>query len=211
MPKKCKLIFALDIASQKDFIRWVDVTKDLVEIYKIGLIPFTALGQNSIRILKKRKKKVFLDLKFFDIPNTMIKASLNAIEQGVDILDYHISAGRAPLKQTLEEIKKELRRKNKKLPLTLGITILTSTENNPEIQKAVLNLARTAKDAGLSGVVLSGRDASLIRKKLGGSFKLACPGIRLKKVADDQRRVVTPKDVKGVADFIIVGRPIITA
>ena len=69
MPRKCKLIFALDLPKRKDFLRWVDSTKELVEFYKVGLLPFTALGKEAITILKKRRKKVFLDLKFFDIPN----------------------------------------------------------------------------------------------------------------------------------------------
>ena len=211
MKRKCRLIFALDVAKKKEFLRWIDATKDLIDFYKVGLVPFTALGPDAITLLKRRKKKVFLDLKLFDIPNTMTKACVNAMKHNVDIIDFHLLAGKDSLRTTLEGIRKEARRKKLSMPLTLGVTILTSTANKSKIKTSVMKLAQDAHSAGLDGVVLSGKEAHLVRKRLGPGFVLACPGIRLGGAKDDQKRVVTPRQVKSVADFIIVGRPIYEA
>jgi len=208
MKRKTELILALDVATKKDFVYWVDKTKDLVDFYKVGLVPFTALGQDAIAILKKRNKKIFLDLKFYDIPNTMIKASLNAARMNVDILDWHLSAGKDCLVKTLSGLKKETKKEKLKLPDIIGITVLTSAVSKTSTKSQVLKLATMGRDVGLSGVVMSGKEAAPARKKLGEKFKLICPGVRFKKGGDDQQRVVTPKDIKGIADYIVMGRPI---
>jgi len=206
--RKCELIFALDKPRRRDFIYWIDATKDLISFYKVGLVGFTSLGKDAITLLKKRKKKVFLDLKFFDIPNTMIGASLNAINWGVDMLDFHLAQDKHSLAETLDGIKKSVRKTKKNMPAILGVTVLTSETTSSTIQSYVLNLARKAKEVGFDGVVTSGKEAKGVRKKLGKKFIIVTPGIRLKRSLDDQRRAVTPKDVKGTSDFIVVGRPI---
>lgn len=211
MERKCNLILALDLENKKDFIWGIDSTKDLIKFYKVGLVAFTKLGPEAIKIVKRRKRKVFLDLKFFDIPNTMIKASLNAATLGADILDFHLSQDKESLRFTLCEIKREVNKKNLRMPLLLGVTVLTSTPMSFKIKNLVLEFYKKAKDVGFDGIILPGREAKLIKKRIGRDFKIACPGIRLKKALDDQKRVVTPKEVKGCADFIIVGRPILRA
>lgn len=211
MKRNCKLIFALDTAKKKDFIRWVDATKDLIEFYKVGLVPFIGLGNEAITILKKRKKKIFLDLKFFDIPNTMIKASISALSRGVDILDFHLLADESSLRQALIEIKRKTPKSRLKVTYVVGITLLTSTAAQTNTRITVLQLARKAKRAGFDGVVCSGKEAALVRKQLGGRFKIICPGIRRTSDADDQKRIVSPKEIKNTADFIVVGRPILQA
>lgn len=211
MKRKTELIFAMDVTSKKEFIYWVDKTKDLIDFYKVGLVPFTALGSESISILEKRKKKIFLDLKFYDIPNTMIKATLNAARMKVDIVDWHLSAGKDCLEKTLLGLKKEVKKEKLKLPDIIGITVLTSAANNLNTKADVLKLAKMGKDIGLNGVVMSGKEAELARKKLGEKFKLICPGVRFKIRGDDQKRVVTPKDIAGIADYIVMGRPIYEA
>lgn len=208
---RCKLIFALDTSSKKKFISLIDRTKDMVDFYKVGLTAFTALGNESLKILHRRKKKIFLDLKFFDIPNTMAKASLPLIEQGVDIIDFHLLAGEEQLKSTVSEIKSFIREKEVKKPLLVGVTVLTSFSGKDRIRSLVLNLAAVAKNSGLDGVVSSGREAAAIRRRFGKKFVIISPGIRLKPGTDDQKRVVRPKDVRKDADFIVVGRPIYTA
>ena len=208
MKRKCELIFALDKSKRRDFIYWLDATKDLIAFYKVGLIAFTALGKDAITLIKKKKKKVFLDLKFFDIPNTMAGASLNAVNWGVDILDFHLLAGPSSLTAALRGIKKASERKKKNLPIILGVTVLTSEVQNSTIQFSVLKLARQALRVGFDGVVASGKDAKAIRERIGNKIIIASPGIRLEKTRDDQRRTVRPKDVRGYADFIIAGRPI---
>ncbi len=212
MKKKTELIFALDTPKKKNFQYLLDSTKDLISFYKVGLIPFISLGKESIFMIKRRKRKVFLDLKIFDIPNTMIKASLNAIKWNVDIIDYHLFSDKNSLNYTLEQIRKELKKRKKDPPLMLGVTILTSQTNRHTIPNSVLSLAQKAKEIGFDGVIASGREAKEIRNKLGSKFIIASPGIRLKvNNRDDQKRIVQPKNVKGIVDFVIVGRPIYEA
>jgi len=208
MKRKCELIFALDKSRRRDFIYWLDATKDLITFYKVGLIGFSALGKDAVALIKKRKKKVFLDLKLFDIPNTMAGTSLNAINWGVDILDFHLLAGEPSLTAALSSIKKAAKKKKKNLPVMLGVTVLTSEAQGSTIQSSVLKLARKALRVGFDGVVASGKEAMAIRRKLGNKFIIASPGIRLEKTRDDQRRIVRPEDVREYVDFIIVGRPI---
>jgi len=208
MRRKCELIFALDKSKRRDFIYWLDATKDLIAFYKVGLIGFSALGKDAVTLIKKRKKKVFLDLKFFDIPNTMIGASLNAINWGVDMLDFHLLADENSLIATLDGIKKAAKKIKKSTPVILGVTVLTSQKAGATIQPSVLKLARKAKGIGFDGVVASGKEARALRKSLGYKFIIATPGVRLNKSKDDQKRIVRPKDVREYADFIITGRPI---
>ena len=207
MKRKTELILALDKAKKKDFLYLLDSTKDWVSFYKIGLIPFIALGKEAVRMVKRRKGRVFLDLKFFDIPNTMIRASLNAFNWGIDMLDFHLMCDKSSLKHTVSSIKKEARRAKRKIYI-MGVTVLTSESNTPTIHTQVMNLAKKAKEVGCDGVIASGRDAKSLRSKLGKDFVIASPGVRLKEDASDQKRIVRPADVKGIVDYIIVGRPI---
>ncbi len=210
MKRKTELIFALDKAKKRDFLYLLDSTKDLVSFYKIGLIPFTALGKEAVRMVKRRKGRVFLDLKFFDIPNTMIRASLNTLNWGIDMLDFHLMCDKNSLKYTVSSIKKEARRIKRKIYI-MGVTVLTSESNKPTIHTQVMNLAKKAQEVGCDGVIASGRDAKGLRSKLGKDFVIASPGVRLKEDASDQKRTVRPADVKGIVDYIIVGRPIYEA
>lgn len=209
--RKCKLVLALDVREKKEFLRWVDSTRDLVDFYKIGLIPFTSMGPESVRLIKRRKKRVFLDLKFFDIPNTQINASLSAMRLDVDILDFHLLQDASSLRNTVREIKLRASKEKLRLPLLMGVTVLTSVGPDTKIKNVILNLSKKAKHSGLEGVILSGREAAFIRRRMGKNFLLACPGIRLKESGDDQKRVSTPASVKDYADFIIVGRPVVEA
>ena len=208
---KCRLIFSLDFDNKKDFLDWINRTESLIDIYKVGAVPFVALGSEAIRILKDKGKKVFLDLKFFDIPNTMVKASLKAMELGVDIMDFHLSAGRDSLFKTAEQIKAGAKKANLNMPLLIGVTVLTSEIEKSKISDLTLSYSEIAQSAGFDGVVLSGRDAPLVRDSIGEDLKLICPGIRLESSEDDQKRVVTPQQIKDYADFIVVGRPIYMA
>ncbi len=208
--KKCKLILALDVPGKKEFIRWIDRTKDYVRYYKVGLEVFTRLGPESVKILKSKGKKVFLDLKFFDIPNTVISAVNSAASLGVDIIDLHLLNDLQSLIKIKSGINSVVRKYKKNIDI-LGITLLTSSAGGSKIKNKVLSLALSARDIGFSGVVCSGHEAELVRKKCGRDFIIACPGIRLVKTKDDQKRVSTPNQVKAYADYIIVGRPVLQA
>ena len=211
MDRKCQLIVSLDVEKKKDFVDLIDATKEVADIYKVGLVPYTALGDQAVTILKKKKKKVFLDLKFLDIPNTMVKASLNMMSRGIDMLDFHLSAEEEALSLTLDKIRAQARKQKFQLPLFLGVTVLTSVAAKSKITNFVLSLSEKAVSAGFNGVVLSGQEAPYIRRKIGSGFILVCPGIRLKDSADDQKRVVTPAKIKNIADYIVVGRPVYNA
>lgn len=213
MGNKCELIFSLDAASKKEFIRQVESTESVVNIYKVGLVPFTLLGTESIQILKNKKKKIFLDLKFHDIPNTMIKSSLNSIAQGIDIMDFHLCGDENDLKNTLDTIRQYALKEKISLPLFIGVTVLTSVGKESKIRCFVSDYVEKAVRSGFNGVVLSGREAPFVREKWGDEIILICPGIRIDEETkgSDQKRVVTPEKVKKYADFAVVGRPIYQA
>ncbi len=208
MPR-CKLIFSLDVQKKREFERWLDLTCRVVSFYKIGFVPFVSLGPWALRSVKKRKKKIFLDLKFFDIPHTMVRSCLKLMEEGIDIVDFHLFQNKENLKMTLDEIRTQAKKRRLKIPLFLGVSVLTSVPGKSPLIKQVLSLCRKAKEVGLDGVILSGREAPLVRREMGKDFKIACPGIRLGPSGDDQKRVVAPFQVKDVADFVVVGRPIL--
>ena len=209
--RNTKLILSLDVIKKKDFLYWVSLTQDFIDYYKIGIIPFVSLGPQSIKILKKKDKKVFLDLKFFDIPNTMFKSSIQAIKWGVDILDFHLLHNENNLKECIKMIREYASTKKISLPVFLGVTVLTSIKPTLKILASVLKLSKKACNIGLDGVVCSGRESPFVRKEIGENFIIVSPGIRLDSANDDQKRVCLPQDVKGIVDFIIVGRPILNS
>ena len=208
--RKCELILALDVADKKSFLRWVDKTKEYVRYYKVGLGLFTKLGPQSVKVLKDKGKKVFLDLKFFDIPNTVVSAVESALSLGADMVNLHLLNSKSSLEKIKAGIDEIFKRHKKRIDV-LGVTLLTSTAGAGKIKDKVLSLALLAKSIGFSGVVCSGQEAGFVRKRCGRKFLIVCPGIRLEKTFDDQKRVSTPKEVKAYADYIVVGRPVLQA
>ncbi len=205
---KCKLIMALDLPDKKSFVRWVDKTKDLVSFYKVGLQIYTKIGPDAVNIIKKRGKNVFLDLKFFDIPNTVASAINSGVSLDVDMIDLHLLAGKDNLLQIIRAVKPILKKRRTKL---IGITLLTSAKAGNRIKNKVIELSELAKEVGLDGVVCSGQEASVVRHKCGGKFIIICPGIRIDSNVGDQKRIATPEEVSKFADYVVVGRPILTA
>ncbi len=195
-----------------------------INYYKVGLELFVSSGPAIIDYLKSENKKVFLDLKFHDIPNTASRAVAAAANYGADIINIHTQGGVDMMKMCVSELNKECSRKKIKRPLLIGVTLLTSLDDNHLIDFGidnysasgyVLKLALTAKACGLDGVVSSAKETKVIKdnKNLGKSFITVTPGIR-PKGADvlDQKRVVTPKDALLLgSDYIVVGRPITQA
>lgn len=198
-----RLIVALDVDSFEKAKKLVDKLYPTVKIFKIGIYLFTCCGRKIIDYIYKKGAKVFLDLKFHDIPSVVAKASKEAAKMGVFMFDMHAQGGLDMMRQA----KKEAGRSK-----VIGVTILTSKEGKDEI-RAVLKLAKLVKKAGLHGIVCSGREAKAVRKKLGKNFIIVAPGIRPKWAAtDDQKRIMTPGEaIKAGADYIVVGRPIIKA
>ena len=213
---KTKLIVALDFSSKEKALKVVDLLGESVEWYKVGKQLFTLEGAAIVRALKERGKKVFLDLKFHDIPNTVAQAVASSLTIGADMVNFHASGGSEMMKTTVT--------KNKEThpnSLFIAVTILTSMgqETLDEVAmqgtpaEAVLRLARLTKASGANGVVCSAWEIDQIKEACGSDFMVVVPGIRPKGAAvNDQKRIMTPSEAaaKG-ADYIVVGRPITQA
>ncbi|ELR99315.1 orotidine-5'-phosphate decarboxylase [Gloeocapsa sp. PCC 73106] len=211
-----RVIVPLDVSSLSEAIAWVDRLKE-VSFWKVGLELFVSTGPEILGILKDKQKRIFLDLKLHDIPNTMIGACRAAQNYEVDLLTLHISAG----KRALEAIALGLD-PHKPLPKLLGITLLTSLNardlafelNIPlELPEYVLKMALLAQESGLNGVVCSPQEVEQLRGVCDPNFLLVCPGVRpdwSKK--DDQSRTMTPQAALAAgADYLVIGRPLTQA
>jgi orotidine-5'-phosphate decarboxylase len=214
-----KLIFALDAKSYEEALSWIDLLSGHVGMFKVGKELFTAVGPKIVQSIKERSQKVFLDLKFHDIPNTVARAAEAAVNLNVDMFNVHASGGSQMIKEAVSAASSCSDKLGRTKPIVLAVTVLTSLNNDDlkEIgfQKStgelVLHLARLAKDAGASGVVASPQDIAMLRANLGNDFVIVTPGIRSANEAekDDQKRTLSAYDaVKTGADYIVVGRPI---
>ncbi|OHE81333.1 MAG: orotidine 5'-phosphate decarboxylase [Verrucomicrobia bacterium GWF2_62_7] len=201
-----ELIVAVDVPNLEQASRVLDQLADSVRWFKVGLQLFTASGPGVVREIRARGGKVFLDLKFHDIPNTVAGAAQSAAALGAEMFNVHAGGGEAMMRAAMEGGTQAPAAR----PLVIAVTILTS---QPATEADVLKLARSAKTSGLDGVVCSAREAVTLKRELGSDFKLVCPGIRPAwSEKGDQSRVVTPRDaVKAGADYIVVGRPILAA
>lgn len=179
---------------------------------KVGLELFTIEGPAVVRELKKIGCRVFLDLKFHDIPNTVRGAVRSALACGADICNIHLAGGEAMSRAAAEEI--AAARARGRRCLLLGVTVLTSTEDQDgNLGALVLERAQNAKAWGLDGVVCSALEAAAVKQTCGAGFICLCPGIRpVGDALDDQSRVMTPLEaVRQGADFLVLGRPITRA
>ena len=199
---KSKLIVALDVESFEDATALVQVTRDVVDVFKVGSQLFTRVGPRIIEFLHEHGKECFIDLKFHDIPHTVARAVASAAALRVRMLTLHTSGG-AEMLEAAAAIPGH--------PLLLGVTVLTSVGG--DMQAEVLRLAKLAKECGLDGVIASPREIHLLREALGKNFLIVTPGIRPSWAeAGDQKRVMTPTEaVAAGASYIVVGRPIIAA
>jgi len=214
-----RLVLALDVDNFKKAEQLVGKLSDYVGVFKIGSQLFTAEGAKVVNMVNDKGGKIFLDLKFHDIPNTVARAAEVAAKLGVYIFNVHTSGGYEMMKTAAEATKKTSLALGINKPLILGVTLLTSI--NQEIlekeigikkglEEQVVHLAKLAKAAGLDGVVASSWEIKEIRKACGGDFVILTPGIRpVGKSSDDQKRVMTPQEaIKLGADFLVIGRPI---
>lgn len=212
-PKE-KLIIALDFNSMNEATKLIDELGEEAIFYKVGLELFLYTKGEIIEYLASKNKKVFLDLKFHDIPNTTAMASLFAAKQNIFMFNVHTSGGKRMMEKTVEEIKK-INKNN----LIIGVTVLTSLSENDiknmfssnlALKDLAVNWAKLGKEAGLDGVVCSPKEANIIKKEYGENFITVCPGVRPKWAdINDQERTMTPKEaIENGCDYIVVGRPI---
>lgn len=216
--RKSQLIVALDVDTFEEAQKLIDALGDSVEIFKVGSQLFTAYGPEVVRYLLKAGKKVFLDLKFHDIPNTVANAVRSAVglkegNESIFMCTLHTAGGVEMLKYASEAAAKAALDIGVKRPLLLGITALTSDQKQDSIGQIVLEKALLAKEAGLDGVVASGQETALIRENLGRDFIIVTPGIRPAGAqTGDQKRVTTPSEAQAQgSDYLVVGRPIVKA
>ncbi|HBR13920.1 MAG TPA: orotidine-5'-phosphate decarboxylase [Candidatus Omnitrophica bacterium] len=230
--QKGRLIVALDVETFEEARKMVDALSPIVEIFKVGSQLFTACGPVVVRYLMAKGMKVFLDLKFHDIPNTVAHAVSAAVGLGAEVHEVlgenqeavqpagglfmctlHTLGGGEMLRGAVEAATQRAKNLGVTKPLLLGITILTSEVKTDNMPTILLERARLAKASGLDGVVASSQEASLIRREFGRDFIIVTPGIRPKGAAtQDQRRVSTPAEaITNGSDFLVVGRPIIEA
>lgn len=214
MKRHTQIILALDTDSLKKTKYFVNKLFPKIRIFKVGYQLFTAYGPGIIKFIRRKGAEVFLDLKFHDIPNTMVGAVKEALKYKVAMLTVHTLAGPAALK----EVARICKGTSTKI---LGVTILTSIcphflhdlKISRSLAEEVLYLAKMAKRCGLDGVVCSVQEARVIRKHLGRNFLIVTPGIRPDNTCiGDQKRVSTPQAAMAAgADYIVVGRPILEA
>jgi orotidine-5'-phosphate decarboxylase len=215
---KDRLIVALDCDSEAKALEIFTKLKNDIRFFKIGLEIFSYCGPRIAEKIMDAGAEVFLDLKFHDIPNTVLKASVAATRLGVYMFNVHALGGYDMMKSAFEAAREEADTQNIRRPKVLAVTILTSMDEfalkkigvNANIKKEVLALAGMAKEAGLDGVVASPHEAKTIREAMGEDFLIVTPGVRPAEAkANDQKRIATPLEaVKNGANFIVVGRPI---
>jgi len=216
---KEKLIFALDVSSKEEALELVEELRDEVGAFKIGLQLFTAEGASFVRQLVEWGHKIFLDVKFHDIPNTVAAASLEAARLGVWMFNLHAAGGEEMMKRAADETRSFCSKESLPAPLIIAVTVLTSADSKTlqysgvmlEPGELVVKYALSAHKCGLDGVVASPLEAGIIRTKVeNDQFLIVTPGIRPAfATKDDQKRVTTPRSaVQSGADFLVVGRPI---
>lgn len=209
-PRSTKIILALDVDNFAKAKYFINKLYPKIKIFKVGLQLFTTAGPKIIEFIHKIGAEVFLDLKFFDIPNIVANAVRQAVRLKVKMLTLHILGDEEMLKIAVQAAKDEAGCLKLKRPLLIGVTVLTSKETN---FSDVLTLAKMGLDCGLDGVVCSVREAALLRKEIKKKFIIITPGIRPEGVSSyDQKRTATVEEaIKAGSDFLVIGRPILEA
>jgi len=213
LPAKDKIILALDVSPQpaRDLVRRLG---GRVKWFKVGLQLFTAAGPAIVEEIKKEGAKVFLDLKFHDIPNTVQRAVRSACALGADMLTIHLCGGSEMCRAAVEG-------RTESSTLLLGVTVLTSQNDQTlaevgtkaNVAEQVLRLAALAKVTGITGLIASPLEIRPLRDQFGSHFTIVTPGVRLTGAdRGDQKRVMTPSEaLKAGSDYLVIGRSITVA
>lgn len=215
------ICLALDTDDREQILDIVEELKDMVGYFKLNFA-FTNHGPSLIEEIKKKGGKVFLDLKFHDIPNTVAGYSRSAARLGIDIFNVHASGGKDMMLSAVKAAEDEAERGCTLRPKIIAVTILTSIDNatmnsqlnvKGDIEDHIMHLAELANDAGIDGIVCSAKDLEKIKDRLPEDFFYITPGIRLADAEnDDQKRIMTPANaVKAGSSLLVIGRAITNA
>lgn len=213
------ILVALDVESAAKALALADALRGCVGGYKIGKQLFTAAGPEVVRELTSRGDRVFLDLKFHDIPNTVAGAVQSAVATGAWMVNVHASGGSAMMKAAAESATKASAALGRPRPLVIAVTVLTSMDSaalaevgvTRPLLDQVVHLAKLAKQSGLDGVVASPQETRAIREACGPEFQIVTPGIRPvdQQGKDDQARTLTPVEaMQAGSTYLVIGRPI---
>jgi orotidine-5'-phosphate decarboxylase len=217
------LILALDVLTLRQAAEWVERLYPEIQQFKIGSQLFTAEGPRVVEMVHKKGGRVFLDLKWHDIPNTVANACREAVKMRVWMCNVHALGGADMLKAAKEAIDDESRQQKWTAPILIAVTVLTSMDQSAlgevgiqkEVKQTVQDLAKLAQESGLEGVVCSGYELQDVRSVCGAKFITVVPGIQnpFETVAQkDQRRTLTPKQaIANGANYIVMGRSILNS
>lgn len=219
MPKNNPIIVALDVSSPLKALYLVGNLKVTGVAFKVGLELFLSGGPKIVQRIVNHHVRVFLDLKFYDIPHTVMRAVFAATRMGVWMLNVYAGGGHEMMKRAKEASLEAALHEKIPPPVLLGVTVLTSLSDLGEqnisktVGEQVLFLARSSSRAGLDGVVASGHEVREIRRKIGRDFCVVTPGIRPAdelQISDDQKRIMTPKQaLKAGSNYLVIGRPVL--
>ena len=217
-----RFVLALDLDNDQEALGIVDELKGVVGVFKVGHQLFTAYGPDIVRRIIGRGGRVFLDLKYYDIPATVARASAEAVKLGVSMFNVHALGGLDMMKAAAEAAQETADKLGVPVPVTLAVTVLTSMDEKTlrkelkimrSLQREVSHLARLAQRAGMHGVVASPQEIKMLRRAVRGSFVILTPGVRPAWAGkDDQKRTMTPAEaVAAGADYFVIGRPVLKA
>ena len=219
---KERLIVALDVDTAEKAEKLVEQLQPYVGMFKVGMELFNSIGPEILRRLHNKGGRIFLDLKFHDIPNTVGQAAAAVTGHGIYMFNVHAAGGLAMMKAAAEKSRRKASDNGLERPLVVAVTVLTSIDQRTlekevgikkEVSEQVAHWAKLAKEAGLDGVVASPKEIWAIREVCGKDFVIVTPGVRpLWAAANDQKRVMTPKEaIAAGATYLVVGRPITAA
>ncbi|HEY3298499.1 MAG TPA: orotidine-5'-phosphate decarboxylase [Armatimonadota bacterium] len=223
MEAKERIILALDVSSEAEATDLVRELKDSVGAFKVGLELFNSTGPKIFESLKSAgAEKIFYDCKFHDIPNTVAKASRAAVRMGIWMFNLHTTGGTAMMRAAVDAAADEADRQGVEPPLIVGVTVLTSIDDQTLhrelsvpllMENQVTHLAQLAQESGINGVVASPHEISAIKSACGPEFLVVTPGVRPAWAsANDQKRIMTPSEAMNAGgDYMVIGRAITAA